>query len=787
MDAPLFAAPPVLDLFARYGSMGMRVRWDLGLSALRRDWAVMFRRQDLRDDVVSGVSVALLAIPLSLAIALASGVPPAAGLASAIVAGVVAAWFGGTPLAVTGPAAAMAVLIMNVVEHHGMGGLLVTTLAVGLLQLVTGVLGFGRVARLVPLPVIEGFTAGIGAIILVGQLPRALGLKPPEESHVIDVITHIGDLFHESRPIALAVALGSLAICLFAPKLHKRLPGPLLAVIVPSAVVIALGIQMEGVGEIPRALAPHWPSFDLDLGSLVSPIVMVFALASLESLLSAAAVDKLARGARHDPDQEFIGQGLANMGAALFGGIPVTGVIARSALNVQAGAKTRRSALFHAVIVFALVMGAAPLLELIPVAALAGVLMSVALRMLDPRPLISLYKTSRADAVVYAVTFLLMVSLDLIEGVQWGLGAAFVVAALWSTRNRAQLRIESEGVQRLTLEGSLTFLTAIKFDELRDQTSKLAPGSAVILDLSAVNHVDASGAEYVADLGTYLLDRKIHVVLLGMQPDVSQRVLLADHEQRLLGHIAGSEAEMLRILPRAAGDSRTRLSHGVAAYRRVHRPRYEALFKSLATSQSPHTLFITCADSRVVPSLITATDPGELFILRNVGNMIPPWSRREAPASAAGVEYAVGILNVSEVVVCGHSGCGAIGALRKPHTVPAHLESLQAWLNEASARHLCDHVPGEVADDEVARMNALLQLQNLRTYDIVKERESKGELRLRAWFFDIGSGEIEHYDGQTKRWERLGEQPDPETGAAAPAVEDSGPRPAPLRTAEVPR
>jgi carbonic anhydrase len=766
-------------------SMGTRVRWDLGIAALRREWAGMFRREQLREDVVAGVSVALLAIPLSLAIALASGVPPAAGLASAIVAGVIAAWFGGTPLAVTGPAAAMAVLIMNVVEHHGMGGLLVTTLAVGVLQLVTGALGFGRVARLVPLPVIEGFTAGIGAIILVGQLPRALGLKPPEESHVVDVITHIGDLFHESRPTSLAVALGSLAICMFAPKLHRRLPGPLLAVILPSAVVIALGIPMEGVGSIPRALAPHWPSFDLDLGSLVSPILMVFALASLESLLSAAAVDKLARGARHDPDQEFIGQGLANMGSALFGGIPVTGVIARSALNVQAGGKTRRAALLHALIVFALVMGAAPLLELIPVAALAGVLMSVALRMLDPRPLLSLYKSSRADAAVYAVTFVLMVSLDLIEGVQWGLGAAFVVAALWTTRNKAQLRFESEGVQRLVLEGSLTFLTAIKFDQLREQASKLTPGSAVILDLAAVGHVDSSGAEYLADLGRYLLDRGVHVALLGMLPEVRERVLAADHEQVLAAHIASSEVELMRLLPRAAGDTRTRLSYGVAAYRRVHRPRYEELFKSLAKSQAPHTLFITCADSRVVPNLITATDPGELFILRNVGNMIPPWSRRETPAAAAGVEYAVGILKVSDIVICGHSGCGAIGALRKPDTVPEHLESLRSWLNEASARALCDHVPGDVADDEVARMNALLQLQNLRTYDIVRQREGNGELQLRAWFFDIGSGEIEHYDADAKRWQRLGvEAP---LAAASAVVQESGGHAQPLRAAEVPR
>ncbi|HEX6241618.1 MAG TPA: solute carrier family 23 protein, partial [Polyangiales bacterium] len=394
----------------------------MGVRHLRREWASLLRGgPDLRADVTSAISVALLAIPLSLAIALASGVPPAAGLASAIVAGMVAAMFGGTPLSVTGPAAAMAVLIMNVVEHHGMGGLLLVGLAVGVLQLLTGILGFGRVARLVPLPVIEGFTAGIGAIILVGQLPRALGLAPPEESHFLDVITHISELIHETRAAALIVALSSLAICLFSPRLDKRIPGPLLAVTLPSLATFFLNVPLETVASVPRTLHFSWPSFDVNPAQLLSPILMVFALASLESLLSAAAVDKLSRGARHDPDQEFIGQGLANVGAALFGGIPVTGVIARSALNVTAGAKTRRSAFLHAVLVLVLVLGAAPLLQAIPVAALAGVLMSVALRMLNPLPLITLYKSSRADAAVFVVTFVLMVALDLIQGVQWGL------------------------------------------------------------------------------------------------------------------------------------------------------------------------------------------------------------------------------------------------------------------------------------------------------------------------------------------------------------------------------
>jgi len=249
----------------------------------------------------------------------------------------------------------------------------------------------------------------------------------------------------------------------------------------------------------------------------------------------------------------------------------------------------------------------------------------------------------------------------------------------------------------------------------------------------------------------------VRIFLLGLRGEVRQRVLSSDHDGHLAQYIVDSEGAIAKLLPHDAGGDQQRLSHGVASYQRMHRPRYEQLFLSLAKSQKPHTLFITCADSRIVPNLITTADPGELFILRNVGNMIPPYSQREAPASAAGVEYAVGILEVSDIVVCGHSGCGAIGALRRPDTVPKHLGSLLAWLHEASARKLCDHVPADVDDDQVARMNVLLQLENLRSYEVVTEREKRGELRLLAWFFDIGSGEIERFHPEQKVWQRMSE------------------------------
>jgi carbonic anhydrase len=280
----------------------------------------------------------------------------------------------------------------------------------------------------------------------------------------------------------------------------------------------------------------------------------------------------------------------------------------------------------------------------------------------------------------------------------------------------------------------------------------------VIFDLTAVTNVDASGAEYLTEFASFLLTQEIEPLLLGMQPEVEERVLAFDHDQRLSTRIAHSEAEVPSRLPRVNRPLGARLPLGVAAYRQKQLPRYQALFHTLAKSQHPHTLFITCADSRIVPNLITDSDPGELFIMRNVGNMIPAYSPREAPASAAGVEYAVGVLGVADVVVCGHSRCGAIGALRQPSRVPIHLSSLRAWLTDPAARRLCEASPPHVHDDDVARLNAILQLDHLRSYKVVNDKERRGEVRLSAWFFNIESGEIEAFSFERQRWELLGEE-----------------------------
>lgn len=728
----------------------------------------------LKEDALAGLRVACVALPLSLAIALASGVSPSIGLVTAIVAGIVCALWGGTPLAVSGPSAAMAVLIASSVQEYGLGGLLVIGLVVGALQLLTGVLGLGRLLRFVPVPVVAGLTAGLGAILLIGQLPRALGLPPPEQSRVLDVLLHSGQLLHQTRPVTLGLTVLTLGLALGLPRLSPRLPAALLAMLIPTGLVLVLGLDVQTLDSLPHALPqPGLPRLpESGWGSLVGTALIVYALASLQTLLTSGMVDSLSRASRSDPDQELVGQGLGNVAVALFGGIPVTGLITRSTINVQAGARTRRAALFQALVLLGALGLLLPVLGRLPVAALAGVLLALALRMLHPRELRGLWRVSRPEAAVYVITFVATVTVDLLVGVQAGLLVALAIAAFRLSQARAGLLpVETSGPYRFLLSGPLTFLSSEKLETLRAQARGLEPQRGVVFELSEVTVVDASGARALVELVDVLLRAHRHVALQGARPEVQQLLLRQEHGARLEPLFALTESDVSKVLreePRSL--SRARLVHGVERFRQGRRARYGPLFDRLAQGQSPHTLFITCSDSRINPHLITSLEPGELFIVRNVGNLVPEAHSPLAPAVSSAVEYALEVLGVTDVVVCGHSGCGAMKALLSPKP-PEGLPGVQRWLEEG--RELVSRLPAGTSAEEAARANALAGLAHLLSYPVLRHKYDAGQVRLHAWFYDVGPAELLDWDEASATWRPLG-APRPE---ASPADAQPEPRP----------
>ena len=388
-----------------------------------------YRLTDLKADMIAGLTVAIVALPLSMAIAIASGVTPDRGLYTAIVGGFVVSALGGSRFQIGGPAGAFIVLVAATVAQHGVDGLIVATLLAGMILLAVGFLRLGTFIKYIPYPVTVGFTSGIAVIIFASQLKELLGLTllGKEPGPFLPKIIALSRALPTVTPAAVAVAAGSIAIIVALRRLRPHWPGFLIAVAAAGFAAWALELQVETIGTrfggIPRSLpAPHLPDLSPSRISEMLPAALSFALlGGIESLLSAVVADSMS-GRRHRSNCELVAQGAANIASALFGGICVTGTIARTATNVRAGARGPLAGMFHSLILLTFLSVAAPLASAIPLAALAGVLAVVAWNMAEKHEFAILLRASRGDAVVLLTTFLLVVFRDLTEGILIGFG-----------------------------------------------------------------------------------------------------------------------------------------------------------------------------------------------------------------------------------------------------------------------------------------------------------------------------------------------------------------------------
>ncbi|MEU5409882.1 SulP family inorganic anion transporter [Nocardia asteroides] len=500
------------------------------------EWKPAFRAPGA--DLLSGLIVALVALPLALGFGISSGLGAAAGLATAIVAGAVAAVFGGSRFQVSGPTGAMTVVLVPIVAEHGASGVLTVGLMAGLMLVGLAFAGIGRAVRFMPAPVIEGFTAGIAVVIALQQFPGALGIADAEGEKVwqsaVDAVRRFVEEPHWTAPVtALAVA----AVVLIGGRRLPKLPFALVAVTVSTVVARVFDLDLGRIGAIPAGLpAPSLEFLQLDdIATLLLPALAVAALAALESLLSATAADAMAVGTRHDPDRELLGQGLANIAAPLFGGVPATGAIARTAVNVRSGARTRLAALIHATILAGIVYLAAGLVADIPIAALAGVLLATTVRMVEAASVAAIARASRGDAIVMMITFGVTVAFDLVTAVVIGIGFALVLAVRAIAREATLQQVPLDDTDHLgeehallrdhivayRIDGPLFFAAAHRF--LLELT-EVADVKVVILRMSRITALDTTGALVLKDAINKLEHRHISVLMSGLREDHRARL-----------------------------------------------------------------------------------------------------------------------------------------------------------------------------------------------------------------------------------------------------------------------
>ncbi|MEU6139972.1 SulP family inorganic anion transporter [Streptomyces sp. NPDC047081] len=777
-------------------------------------------------DVSASIAVFLIALPLSLGIALATGAPLQAGLVAAAVGGLVAGRLGGCPLQVSGPAAGLTVVTADLIHRYGWRTTCAITVLAGLAQLGLGCLRVARTALAVSPAIVHGMLAGIGVTIAVAQLHIVLGGTP--QSSVLDNLRALPAQLANLQPAAVTVSTLTLTLLLLWPRIPGR-AGRLLRK-VPAALVAVAGAtaaaSLAGL-TVPRVDLPSWSSHALaglpegPVLGLTAAVLTITLVCSVQSLLGAVAVDKLiaarpglsTRIGRSDLDRELLGQGAANIVSGALGGLPVAGVAVRSSANVNAGAVSRNSTMLHGVLVVIAALLMVPILELIPLASLAALVMAVGIQMVSLHHIRTV--TRHREVLVYAVTTLGVVFLGVLEGVTLGIAVAVAVAMNRLARTRIT-HDEKEGVHHVHVRGQLTFLAVPRLS----RTLHLVPqGAHAVVELDG-SFMDHAAYESLQDW------QKTHTAQGGSAELTGRRAGVSTAEpaspspagcrchpwtpwrNHQCGHPSsappaahpdtpqgpstdgsdgsdgttdssqgydGSDGSANPVgtggpgstggpatpgSPGSPGSPATpsgpgshQLARGISAFQRNTAPLVRGELARLAREgQQPSQLFLTCADSRLVTSMITSSGPGDLFVVRNVGNLVPlPGEESGDDSVAAAIEYAVDVLQVRSITVCGHSGCGAMQALLNsdpggPRT------PLKRWLRHGlpSLERMADdgrpwtRLAGRAPADAVEQLcltNVVQQLEHLRAHESVARALRKGALELHGMYFHVGEAQ----------------------------------------------
>ncbi len=735
-------------------------------------------RSLLRHDVPASLVVFLVAIPLSLGIASAAGAPLIAGLVAAVVGGVVAGALGGAPLQVSGPAAGLTIIVAQTVHTYGWPAMAAITVAAGVVQVVLGVTKLGRAALSLSPAIVHGMLAGIGLTIAIGQIHVVLGGKA-HESMLADLRELPTQLIHHHSQATLIGAF-TVAVLLCWPRLPrvKAVPAPLVALVSATLIVVALGWKVPLVNlpdnplnaiEFPQLPHGNWTGIVLAIGT-------VAAVASVQALLSAVAVDKLHEGPRANLDRELVAQGLANLVSGSLGGFPVTGVIVRGSANVGAGARSRASAILHGLWIAAFAVLAVQMLELIPLSVLAAILVVVGVRLIKVAHMRDLLR--HHELSVYLATGAGVALLGVVQGVLIGVSVAIIRALYRVAHATIRTKNSGPGTWHVTIHGSLIFWAV----------------GRLVRELRGIPH----GQRVTVELHTDFIDHASYEALtewIDAYHRSDGKVIVDEIHGNWYKLAAHGRPEGRKHLPAPPlrwfapwsqwqqseiHGSKDSILAGMREFEHRNAPLVRPFLEELgAHGQHPKQLFITCVDSRVVPNVITSSGPGDLLCVRNVANVVPAHGSRADASVGASIEFAVQNLGVTSIVVCGHSTCGGVQAAlaHKPRRLKRHEGHLERWignLKPSLVRYRRNGPPPTTEQlpeaEQLCVVNVAQQLQHLRSYPYVRSRIEEGKIELMGVYFDISDAKLHLVDENTCALTPLTSFLDPAVPAVATGV-----------------
>lgn len=712
----------------------------------------------LKYDIPAGLAVFFVAIPLCLGIAHASGAPLLSGLITGIIGGTIVAALSNSQLSVSGPAAGLtAIAIAGIQDLGSFEAFLTATALAGLFQIVLGIAKAGSIANYVPNNVIRGMLSGIGLLLIIKQFPHLIGYDVEEmgveEFNVAtqDLVQNYHDV-KDSEKNSFTIILHALSnlnpgifiigfISLFFLFAWNKLASKKLKAIPGSLIVVLLGVfinyLLEKISSIPSLSMDHFvnipalnsinaiksQSSSPDLSMLLNYKTFIVALtvgivASIETLLSTEAIDKLDPQKRNTPpNRELLAQGTGNFLCGLLGGLPMTAVIVRGSVNVTSGAKSKFSSIFHGLLILVAAVFFAPLMNMIPLAALAAILVYTGFKLIDVSQIVYLYKKGWDQLLPFLVTVIAIISTDLLIGVLVGIGFAMFLIIREDFKAPVIKLIDLGSRKRIVLGENITFLHKQKVVRIFES---IPENSFIEVDGSRTSFVDKDILEYITDFRKNSADRNINVIIGG------------------LNFMENSNNNSLKESMRKSYDILFENNKKWVEEKTKDDPNF---FSELSKGQTPQYLWIGCSDSRVPANEITGTNPGEMFVHRNIANLVVNTDVNLLSV----LQYSVEVLNIKHIIVCGHYGCGGIRAAmeNKSHGL------IDKWLRNIKDVYRLHKIEVDsITDKEMQHrkmvdLNVREQVTNLmKTAIVQKNRELYGFPEVHGWVYDLNNGLI---------------------------------------------
>ena len=698
-------------------------------------------------DLYSAICVVLVSIPLSMSVAIACNLPMTMVFLSAIIGGLISGIIGSNSLSVSGPAIAMTIILAQSGYIGNVDNIIFAGLVCGILQVTIGLFKLDNYTQFIPKPILYAFISSIGTIITFHQILSLQNISASDITY-LNLITILKS-FHMINPQIMFILMLTIVLLLILPFYLNLVISIIISVVVPSLIVYYNHWhQFKLVGTFNLSFSLHSINGNISTSHIYHDIisgVAIFIVASVETLLTSDVISTLQKKVKiNNVNHEVMSNGIGNIIISLLGGVPITTVITRSKINILSGARTRLSIILYSFLLFIVVIYAQQLISNIPIIIMSAILIVAGIKMINFNKLYSYIVSDKHNFLIFIITYGFILFFDLIDSLKPILILMSTLFFFRYSTNKYSFNVFQDNlVVRIGLIGQLSLTSFFILNTIRKKINKLDNNKIIIFEFDQITKFDSTGINNVIEKARLLYNLDKIIIFHGGDDLLREKILeQLSYDQFVIFTITEDDIKQELNKNNITYNASEIIKHGIYKFNISYVNNNKSLIKKLSKQQKPHTLLITCSDSRIIPKVIFSSTIGELFIIRNIGNVIPKFNLSYTYSEIAAIEFALNVLNIRNIVICGHTECGAIIASIKTLD-DSDNTGLSKWLDKIKEEFKKHE---QLSYEAGVKINLMAQINNLKTYPMISNLLEKQELNITGLIYDMHTASIVEID-----------------------------------------